>query len=302
MEHPSITSRQRKRRRNSVALLLLIGAAVCWTPAPVAYSSEPPLILGIFPRHRATDTTTMYSPLAAHLSQQLRRKVVLVTARDFDAFSIAVQEGRYDIVLYNQYQYIQSEKIYRVIGHNQEFGKSAVAGALYVRKDSGITEVSQLRGRTILFGGGKDAMLSYIAPRFLLLQAGLNEDDFRSEFSLNPPNALVGLFLKQADAAGGGEILLDLAAVKKAIDPQELRILAATEPLLFLPWAVKRTMSARLRESIQSIMVDLGNSEAGRAVLKAAASTGIGKAEEKDYDPHRRIINTVFGRGGTPRK
>jgi phosphonate transport system substrate-binding protein len=58
---------------------------------------------------------------------------------------------------------------------------------------------------------------------------------------------------------------------------------------------VKRSVPAQLRQSIQSILVDLENSEAGRQVLKDAMLTGIGKAEDKDYDPHRRMIRTVVG-------
>jgi phosphonate transport system substrate-binding protein len=243
----------------------------------------------------------MYTPLANYLSERLGRKVTLVTAKDFDAFWKSVTERRYDIVHYNQYHYIQSAQSYKVVAHNQEFGKNAVAGALFVRKDSGITEVSQLRGRTIIFGGGKDAMLSYIAPRFLLMQAGLKEADFKSEFSVNPPNALLALYHKQADAAGGGDILIDLPVVKNAINSQDLRVLATTEPLLFLPWAVKRTMPAKLADSIQAILVDLGNSDAGKQVLKAALTTGMGKAGDKDYDPHRKMTTAVFGKEGIAR-
>jgi len=263
-------------------------------------AAESPLVLGIFPRNKATETTTMYTPLANYLSERLGRRVVLVTSKDFDSFWKGVMQREYDIVHYNQYHYIQSANSYRVIAHNQEFGKNAVAGALYVRNDSGITTVAQLRGRTIIFGGGKDAMLSYIAPRFLLMQAGLKEADFKTEFAVNPPNALLALANKQADAAGGGDILIDLPVVKNAINTQELRLLAATEPLLFLPWAVKRTMPAKLGESIQKILVDLGSSDAGKEVLKAAMTTGIGKAEDKDYGPHRKMTTAVFGKqGGT---
>jgi len=251
--------------------------------------------MGIFPRNKAAETTTRYTPLANYLSERLGRQVVLVTSKDFDAFWKAVTERQYDIVHYNQYHYIRSSQSYRVIAHNQEFGKNAVAGALYVRKDSGITEVSQLRGRTIIFGGGRDAMLSYIAPRFLLMQAGLKEGDFKTEFAVNPPNTLLALYNRQADAAGGGDILIDLPVVKNAINTQELRLLAATEPLLFLPWAAKRTLPPKLSESIQSILVDLGRSDAGRQILKAAQTTGMEKAGDRDYDPHRRMTNAVFG-------
>ncbi len=237
----------------------------------------------------------MYTPLANYLSERLGRKVVLVTPKDFDSFWKEVTERRYDIVHYNQYHYVNSAQSYKVIAFNQEFGKSAVAGALYVRKDSGITNVSQLRGRAIVFGGGKDAMLSYIAPRFLLMQAGLKEEDFSTKFAVSPPNALLALYHRQADAAGGGDILIDLPAVKNAINTQELTILATTEPLLFLPWAVKRNMPAKLAESIQSLLLDLGENDAGRKILKAAMTTGLGKASDKDYDPHRKITSAVFG-------
>jgi len=281
-----------------VSLLWFVATAAV---APVIQAAEDPLIMGVFPRRSSAETANLYTPMADYLGERLGRKVTLATSKNFDSFWKAVTEQRYDIVHYNQYHYIRSAKIYRVIAHDQEFGKSAIAGALYVRKDSGITEVSQLRGRTIIFGGGKEAMLSYIAPRFLLMQAGLKEEDFKAEFAVNPPNALVALYRKQADAAGGGDTLIDLPVVRDAINAQELSRLAATEPLLFLPWAVKRTMPAKLAQSIQSILVDLKNSEAGKQVLKSAIVTGIGRAGDRDYDPHRRMITAVFGPEGIPK-
>jgi phosphonate transport system substrate-binding protein len=265
---------------------------------PAAKAAEDGLVLGVFPRYNATETTTMYTPLANHLSERLGRKVTLVTSKDFDSFWKGVEQQKYDIVHYNQYHYIRSARMYSVIAHSQEFGRSAVAGALYVRKDSGITDVSQLRGRTVIFGGGKDAMLSYIAPRFLMMRAGLQEADFKTEFAVNPPNALLALYHKRADAAGGGDILIDLPVVRNAIDAQELKILATTEPLLFLPWAVKRTTPAKLRESLQSILTALEQSDAGKNVLKAAKTTGIEKAADRDYAAHRKMTDAVFGPKG----
>jgi phosphonate transport system substrate-binding protein len=240
----------------------------------------------------------LFAPLAAYLGKQLGREIRLVTSKNFEAFWHDVTEQRYDLVHYNQYHYIRSAKSYKVIAHTQEFGRNAVTGALYVRKDSDITQVSQLRGRTIIFGGSKDAMLSYIAPRYLLLKAGLREGDFAMRFAVNPQNALVALYHKQADAAGGGDVVVDQPVIKNAIDTEEIRVLAATEPLLFLPWAVKRTMPAKLALTIQSSLLDLKNSDAGRSVLKSAIMTAMGNAEDRDYDPHRKIVTAVFGPEG----
>jgi phosphonate transport system substrate-binding protein len=266
---------------------------------PCAYAAEKNLVLGIFPRYNATEAATMYWPLADYLSQRLEgTKVTVVTAKDFDTFWKGVEEQRYDIVHFNPYHYIRSAQNYRVIAHSREFSRSAVAGAIYVRKDSGITELKQLKGRTIMFGGGKDAMLSHIAPRFLLKTAGLKDDDFKAEFAVNPPNALLALYHRQADAAGGGDILIDLPVVKNAINTGELTVLARTEPLLFLPWAVKRTMPDKVREAVQTALTDLDENPVGKGVLDAARTSGIEKASDQDYEPHRRMINAVFGPGG----
>jgi phosphonate transport system substrate-binding protein len=278
--------------RRIVTLIWLITAA---TLAPGIQAADEPLIMGVFPRLNAAETTKQFTPMADYLGSQLGRNVKLVTARDFEAFWQGVTEQRYDIVHYNQSHYIRSAQSYQVIAHIEENGKSTISGVLYVRKDSGITELAQLRGRTVLFGGGEDAMISYITNRYLLLQAGLKKGDFKTLFAVNPPNSILALHSRQADAAGAGDGVLDLPLIRKAINTDELMALAVSAPLLQLPVAVKRTMPANLRLSIQSNLVNLKNSEAGMQVLKSAFMTAIGKAEDKDYDPHRKIVRAVMG-------
>jgi phosphonate transport system substrate-binding protein len=267
--------------------------AVVLTPA--AWAADPALVLGVFPRYNASETTRRYTPLADYLQSRLQRKVILETSRDFQSFWRGVEEQRYDIVQYNQYHYIRSAKTYEVIAHNKEFGKNTMAGAIYVRKDSGITNLAQLRGRTILFGGGEDAMISYIAPVYMMLQAGVAKDDFKSQFAVTPINSVIGVYHKQADAAGSADNAVGQPLIKNAINTDELTTLAVSEQLLHLPWAVKRTTPVRLRQTIQSNLVDLENSEAGRSILSSALLTGIGRAEDKDYDPHRKMVRAVMG-------
>lgn len=297
VEVQSVRNRCRIIKRVAT-LLWMISVAV---QAPSVRAAESDLILGIFPRLNASETTTRYAPLADYLSERLGRKVNLVTSKDFTSFWQGIEERRYDIVQYNQYHYIRSAKTYQVIAHNKEFGKSTLAGVLYVRKDSNITSLTQLRGRTVLFGGGEDAMIGYIAPVYMMLQAGLKKEEFRSRFAVNPINSVIGVYHKQADAAGSGDGAIEQPTLKNVINTDELTVLAVSEQLLHLPWAVKQTMPATLRKSIQSALVELDGSEAGRKVLKSAVLTGIGKAEDKDYAPHRRMIDAVFGPKGTAR-
>lgn len=281
----------RNGRRLTIGSLVLLIAATALTPVIAADD----LVLGIFPRYNATETTSRYTPVAEYLTDRLGRKVVLVTSKDFQSFWRGIEQQRYDVVQYNQYHYIRSAKTYQVIAHNKEFGKDTMAGALYVRKDSGITSLAQLRGRTVMFGGGEDAMIAYIAPLYMMLQAGLRKDDFKSLFAITPINSVLGVYHKQADAAGSADNALGQPVIGNVINTGELTVLAVSEQLLQLPWSVKRTTPARLRESIQSSLVDLENSEAGRNVLKTALLTGIGKADDKDYEPHRKMVRAVMG-------
>jgi phosphonate transport system substrate-binding protein len=278
----------------SLRLVLVFIALSIAAPAG-AETSDGALILGVFPRRNATETTQLFTPLAEHLAEKIERRVQLVTSKDFESFWRGVTERRYDVVHYNQYHYIRSANAYQVIAHIEEASKSTIAGAIYVRKDSGIKDLAQLRGRKVLFGGGEDAMISYITNLYLMQQAGLKKGDFNSVFAINPPNSILGVYHRQADAAGAGDGILELPVVRNAINTDELIALAVSEPLLQLPIAVKRSMPAKLRAQIQSTLVGLKGTEAGRQVLKAAVLTGIVKAEDKDYEAHRKIVRAVLG-------
>lgn len=274
--------------RALLALVAMIGGL-----QTVAHAADP-LVMGVFPRRQATLTTELYAPMAEYLGKELGREVQLVTAKDFDAFWFGVVERRYDIVHYNQFHYVRSADKYRVIVHNEEFGSGTVAGALYVRVDSGITKVEELKGKKIVFGGSPDAMMAAIAPKFLLLEAGLKTGDYEEIYAKNPPNSLISLYHRQADASGAGDILKDLPVVKKAMDTSAVKHLATTAQIKHLPWAVRKDMDAGLANRIQAILVGMKDSEAGKAVLAKAQQTGFAKTSDADFDEIRGMVKRVM--------
>ena len=261
-----------------------------------AEESDNSLHMGIFPRRGATITAKMFTPLSEGLSQALGRKVILETTHDFATFWQNVNQQRYDIVHYNQYHYVRSHKDlgYQVIAHNVEFGHSKIAGAILVRKDAGIHSLQDLKGKKIAFGGGRKAMQAYIATTYLLREAGLNKGDYFEQFALNPPKACIATYYHQAAAAGAGDYVLELPLVKKEIDVEEMQYLAVGEKLPHLPWAVSASVSPEMRNKIQEYMINLGNSEQGKAILKSAGLTNLLSAKDSDFDAHRRIIKVVL--------
>jgi len=260
-------------------------------------SKNKPLVLGIFPRRNTKLTFKLFSPLAEHISTTLNREVKLVTTKNFKQFWQDVKTQNYDIVHFNQYHYIISNQLYnyQVILKNQEFGNSSIAGAITVRKDSNINSILDLKNKTILFGGGKMAMQSYIAAKWLLQKGGLNQADYIEKIAINPPNAIMSTFHKQADAAGSGDVILRLESVKKQIDVSQMKYLATTEQLPHLPWAVKSTMDELTKLKIQHSLSELHKDPAGQLILDSARLSALTIATDADYNKHRSIIKDVYG-------
>jgi len=261
-----------------------------------AYSAEDPLVIGIFPRRNAIKTIQLFKPLEIYLSKKLKRKVILQTSKNFATFWQGVKNKRYDLVHFNQYHYLVSHKKfgYDVILKNIEFGEATITGSIIVRKDSGINTVKDLKGKSIVFGGGPKAMQSYIYARYLLETNGLTTDDYKVTFAKNPPNAIIATAFKQADAAGSGEKVLRLGVVKKQVDIGELKYLIQGEQLAHLPWAVDSDMPDSLKFKIQSILINLNNTSEGKKILKSAKLDGLERAGDLEYNPHRKIVEYVL--------
>ena len=262
---------------------------------PQSAAAEEALVLGIFPRFAATAVHDAFDPLAKYLSAELGREVKIETTKDQNAFAEALASKRYDIVHFNQLNYVENHTSsgYDVVAINEEFGKGTMGGALVVRKDSGIKNLSELRGKTIVFGGGPKAMVAYIANVVQLQKAGLKKGDYKEEFAKSPVNAMTAVFHKQAIAGGAGDIGLKQQAGNEVLDVDELSILSVGEQLPHLPWAVKNSLGADLTKKIQDALLKVKSSKDGAEILKAAHLTNLLPAKDADFEIVRRMIKDV---------
>lgn len=280
-------------RMTHIGVISLLIPILLFSSSSVFATDE--LIIGVFPRRDATLTNRMFTPLKEYLSEQLRRTVKLETAANFEVFMSRVRTGRYDLIHLNQYQYIQIHEShgYEVIAQNEEQSTKSIRGAIFVKTDSPISDISELKGKTIVFGGGKNAMMSYIVPTYLLQKAGLQRNDYKEQFAISPPNSLIAVYLGHADAGGAGEIVQRLKVVNSRIPKGSIKPLIVSEPLAHLPWAASKNMSDKLKNRVKQLLIGLSDTKEGRNILSSAGLTGINPASNSDYDTHRIIIDQV---------
>ncbi|MEG3638898.1 phosphate/phosphite/phosphonate ABC transporter substrate-binding protein [Magnetococcus sp. PR-3] len=283
--------------RFSIKPLCVALFALLFTMGPTLSLAVEPLTLGVFPRRNASVTYTLFSPLASYLETHLDRPVRLVTSKDFKSFWKHVESQKLDIVHFNQLHYLRAHTQfgYNALVMNEEFGAGTIRGALVVRRNTGIHTIDDLRGKTIIFGGGPSAMMSYVVPMNMLKNAGITSKDFNTRFAINPPNAVLSLAHHQAEAAGTGHVILDLPTVKKRIDTRRLKILAQSAPLPHLPWATRQDMPKEIRDQLRSIFTTMKQDEEGRMVLKHARVTNFISTDDQAYTVHRAIVKETLG-------
>ena len=281
-------------RKIIYSLVILLSCEIWF---PVLAVADEALSIGVFPRRNATKTISYFKPLELYLSKKLNRKVILKTSKNFTTFWRGVENGEYDLVHFNQYHYMVSHQKfgYEVILKNKELGEATISGSIIVRKDSGINNVKDLAGKSIVFGGGPKAMQSYIYARYLLESKGLNRNDYSIRFAKNPPNAIIATFLKQAAAAGSGDKVLQLGVVTNSVDISQLKYLVKGEQHAHLPWAVSKAMPSKLKHRIQSILANMKNTVEGQKVLNSAKLDSLELATDEEYNPHRLIVEKVLG-------
>lgn len=275
-----------------ILILFVLLSAGSW-----ATGSDDSLRVGVFPRRAAADTQAMFRPLAEFLSERLGRPVSLATPADYLAFWSALGRGEYDLVHYNQYHYVRAKREFghRLIAKNEEFGRSDISAAILVRRDEPYRSLHDLRGRKILFGGGRSAMVSYVLAVDMLRGAGLQDSDYIAQFAQNPLKALIALNYMQGDAAAAGDGVTALPLVSEMVDTEGLRVLAHSSPIPHLPWAVSARVDERQAWMIRDALLSLNDSARGRELLGKMQLTGLRPAGDAEYDSVRRIIARVLG-------
>ena len=254
------------------------------------------LTVGIFPRRDAETTREMFEPLLGYLQQELKLAVSLDVPPDFEAFWSQLEKSQYDLVHLNQYQYLRAhyQYGYNAILKNEEMGRSDIASVIWVRKHSGIRQPKDLMGQKVTFGGGRQAMVSYIMAVDLLRQHELNDGDYLSQFALNPAGAMLSLYYRQTTAAAAGDVLPYLLGLDETIATEDFIPLLTSQPVAQLPWAVSLTLPEALSHKIEQTMIGLKNTPSGQKLLATAGLSGFSLARDSDYDPHRHIVARVL--------
>ncbi|MGF1548701.1 MAG: phosphate/phosphite/phosphonate ABC transporter substrate-binding protein [Thiotrichales bacterium] len=207
------------RRRGFLAGLIALPA---WARA----ATGPPVFV-VHPYDTPSRLYTKYRPLTLYLGGVLGRPVRLMIATTYTEQIEMIASGRADFAYLGPTPYVRARARDQVtiLAGEAEGGQAFYQSALVVRDDSPAQHVSELAGKRVAFGD-EISMSSSVAPKQMLLQAGLKRADLAAVSHLDR-HERVALAVLHGDFDAGG-LRLDIA---KTYVPRGLRILARSEPL-----------------------------------------------------------------------
>jgi len=225
-----------------------------------------------------------WQPFVDYVSREMGQTVKVVIPRGFKKMKTAVGKGEVDFF------YINSRVFYRLKSRGQAVGllqmqnlegKVTSRSEIYVRRDSGIKNINELKGKTIAYVSPMGAG-GYLAPRAKLMSLGIVSGDKEKEvFTKNLSNSIHQVVLKDVNA--GTMCGVNFKLMSKKVDTGELVVIGMSDDYPENVIAARQNIAPLQLKKFQQVVANMPNTEKGRQVLEKMRSMKIIKFIP--YDP-----------------
>jgi phosphonate transport system substrate-binding protein len=283
--------------RRVVALVVALLAS-----ASAARAADKPLHLVLTPSQKPTDLMAAGDEFGRVLGQLVGVPVRVTVASDYAAVVEALRNQTADLAFVHPAGYVLAnrEAKARIVAKNQWHGKTTFTSRIYVRKDSGIKTLDDLRGKTMAFVDPASSS-GYIYPMVLLIQKGLvkNRDPktfFREvTFAGSHDASMRALLNGHVDAIAS----FDLAREQYLRDPDErerIVFVAETPEIPEAGIAARLGLEPAVLAKIRAALLQIRAPEYADLLKRLYEIDGFAPADDRDYDPVRAAMELLGAR------
>jgi phosphonate transport system substrate-binding protein len=282
-----------------VTAIALAVAGLGGSSAPAATAADRPLHLVLTPSQKPTDLLAAGEEFGQTLGRLAGLPVRVTVASDYAAVIEALRNRTADLAFVHPAGYVLANREAKamIVAKNLWHGKTTFTSRFYVRKETGLKRLEDLRGRTIAFIDPASSS-GYIYPMVLLIQRGLvqNRDPktfFREVVYAGSHDAGMRALLNgHVDAVAS----FDLAREQYVPDPAEREKIAWVAETPSIPEAgiaardgLEAAIVARVRAALLQI-----RGPAHAALLKRVYDIdGFEPADDREYEPVRAAIDLL---------
>ena len=281
------------RRLTGLALLLALAAV------GLASAANRPLHLVLTPSQKPTNLLAGGEEFARALGQLVGVPVRITVASDYAAVIEALRNRTADLAFVHPAGYVLANREAKamIVAKNQWHGKTTFTSRIYVRKDSGIKAVEELRGKTMAFVDPASSS-GYIYPMVLLIQRGLvkNRDPktfFREVvFSGGHDASIRALLNGHVDAIASFDLVRE-QYVKDTAERERIIWIAETPPIPEAGIAARDGLDPALFARVRAALIKMQGPAYAEVLKKMYDIDGFEPADDKEYDSVRQAVDIL---------
>jgi phosphonate transport system substrate-binding protein len=264
-----------------------------------AQAPEKPLHLVLTPSQKPTDLLAAGQDFARVVARLAGLPVRVTVASDYAAVIEAMRNRTADLAFVHPVGYVLANREARatIVAKNVWHGKTTFTARIFVRKDSGLRRLEDLRGRSMAFVDPASSS-GYIYPMVMLIQRGLvqNRDPktfFRDvAFSGSHDAGMRALLNGHVDALAS----FDLAPQQYLKDPAErerVTWIAETPPIPEAGIAAREGLDPAVVARVRQALLQIRGPEHAALLKRLYDIDGFEPAEDREYDPVRAAVDLL---------
>ena len=270
-------------RRHWLSYAVFSAALVAISPV----QAQQVLKVTTIPEEAATEQLRKFGPITRYLEKSLGMKVEFTPVNDYPAAVEALVNKQVDLVCFGGFTHVQAQirSGGKIIPIAQREEDTKFRSVFIANKDSGITKLSDLKGRQFSFGSASSTSGS-LMPRSFLLEAGIEpERDFkRIAYSGAHDATIASVVSGRVDAAALDITVWNKFVSDKRVDTSKTDVFYTTPPYFNYNWSVHADMPAALRERITKALLALDmNTPEGKEILTLNRATRYIPTKPENY-------------------
>lgn len=281
-----------------VGMLIFVSAFAAGQGLVFGQTDE--ILLGIEPEHNIFDQVERYRYLAAYLSDQLGIKVNLTIMSRYGEVIKRFKAKRLDgafLTSYTAAMGINQLNLEPVANPVNLRGESTSQGYIFVRKDSGINSVSDMKGKHVVFVDPA-TMEGYLFPLAYLHQHGVTDINsfFNNQFyfSGSHASAVFAVLDGRADIGSAKDTVFQKLVRNDPSISQELRIIAQSEKAPEVTLCIKNELDRDLREKLRAVLLQMDKTKEGKKVLRQFAALRFIQSNKSDFDQVDKLAQEAW--------
>ncbi|MFC1626246.1 phosphate/phosphite/phosphonate ABC transporter substrate-binding protein [Pseudomonadota bacterium] len=248
--------------------------------------------MAIHPLHNPKKLAEAYQPLINFLNANIQEATFdLEASRDYQAYEVKFRARTPAFLLPNPWHTLEAIKVgYRVIamaGDADDF-----KGIFIVRKDSGLQTPADLKGKIVSYPS-HTALAACIMPQYYLYNHGLNiNQDIENVYVGSQESSIMNAYLGKSAAGATWPPPWRLFQKDHPEQAAQLKLIWETPPLMNNSVMARDDVPEVLRNKVLTLLVSLGQTSEGRAILTGMSTARFHAANDASYDRVREYVTT----------